>query len=103
MSENQSERLAIEGGRPVRAEPLPYACPWLDETDRQAVLEALGQDLITTGPRVAEFEDKFAAAVGAKHAVAVSSGTAALHAAAYAAGLGAGQEVIVADISFVAS
>src|SRR5437867_13233799 len=58
---------------------------------------------LTTGPRVAEFERAVAAAVGAAHGVAVSSGTAALHAAAFAAGVGPGDEVIVPALTFAAT
>ncbi|HEY5311084.1 MAG TPA: DegT/DnrJ/EryC1/StrS family aminotransferase, partial [Pirellulales bacterium] len=75
------EQLAIQGGRPVRSSPLPYARQCLDADDLRAVADALASDWLTTGPRVAGFETAFAAAVGARHAVAVSSGTAALHAA----------------------
>ena len=58
---------------------IPYARQWLDEDDIQAMVEVLRSDWLTTGPKVAEFERAFADFVGAKEAVAVSSGTAALH------------------------
>jgi UDP-4-amino-4,6-dideoxy-N-acetyl-beta-L-altrosamine transaminase len=95
--------LAIEGGTPVRATPLPYGRPWVEADDVQAVTAALTSDWLTTGPRVAAFEAAFARTVGAPHAVAVSSGTAALHAAACAAGIGPGDEVIVPVLTFAAS
>lgn len=83
--------------------PIPYGKQSLDESDIQAVVEALRSDLITQGPRIAEFERKVTAYTGAKYAVAYSSGTAALHGAAYAVGVEAGTEVITTPISFVAT
>jgi perosamine synthetase len=82
---------------------LPYSRQNVESDDLRAVARALRSDWLTTGPRVAEFERKFAAYVGAKHAVAVSSGTAALHAAYFAAGIGPGDEVIVPAVTFVAT
>lgn len=98
-----SEKLAINGGEPVRSTVLPYGRQHIDDDDIAAVVEVLQSDWLTTGPKVAEFEQVFAAFVGTKHAVAVSNGTAALHAAIYAAGIGSGDEVIVAPITFAAS
>jgi perosamine synthetase len=95
--------LAIDGGTPVRATPLPYARQMLDEADIQAVVQVLRGDWLTTGPTIAEFERAFAARVGAQHAVAVSNGTAALHAAVYAAKLQTDDEVIVTPMTFAAS
>ncbi len=97
------ERLAIEGGTPVRKTLLPYGRQSLDETDIAAVVEVLRSDWLTTGPRVAEFERAFADTVGACQAVAMSSGTAALHAAMHALGIGPGDEVIVPPMTFAAS
>jgi len=82
---------------------IPYGRQWIDEEDIQAVIEVLRSDFLTTGPKIKEFEQKFAEAVGAKYAVAVSNGTAALHAACYAAGIVEGDEVIVTPITFAAS
>lgn len=82
---------------------IPYGHQWIDEDDIAAVAEVLRSDYLTTGPKVREFEEAFAAYVGAKYAVAVSSGTAALHAAAFAAGFGPGDEVITTPITFVAT
>ncbi len=98
-----SEPLAIDGGRPVRAALLPYGRQAVDEADARAVRDVLDSAWLTTGPRVAEFERAAAAAVGAVHAVAVSSGTAALHAAAAAAGIGPGDEVVVPALTFAAT
>jgi perosamine synthetase len=97
------EKLAIEGGVPVRQTMLPYGHQWLDEEDIAAVVEVLRSDWLTTGPKVDEFERAFAETVGAREAVAVSSGTAALHAAMYAIGIGPGDEVIVPAMTFAAS
>ncbi|UCH07021.1 MAG: UDP-4-amino-4,6-dideoxy-N-acetyl-beta-L-altrosamine transaminase [Deltaproteobacteria bacterium] len=82
---------------------IPYGRQSIDEDDIQAVAEVLHSDWLTTGPKVAEFEEIFAQYVNAKHAVAVSSGTAALHAAMYAIGIGPGDEVIVPPITFAAT
>ena len=98
-----TEPLAIDGGRPARATPLPYGRHALEEEDVQAVVAALRSGWLTTGPQVPAFEGAVARQVGAAHAVAVSSGTAALHAAAFAAGAGPGDEVIVPAITFAAS
>jgi perosamine synthetase len=96
-------RLAIEGGKPVRSTLLPYGRQSLDEEDIQAVIQVLRSDWLTTGPNVPAFEEAFAAQVGSKYAVAVSSGTAALHAAMFAAGIGPGDEVIVPPMTFAAT
>src|SRR6266540_4165173 len=96
-------KLAIEGGTPVRASMLPYGRQSIDAADEQAVLAALRSDFITTGPLVNRFEAAFAERVGARFAIAVSSGTAALHAATFAAGIGPDMEVIVPAMTFAAS
>jgi perosamine synthetase len=97
------DKLAIDGGTPVRARPLPYGRQWIDDDDVEAVIRVLRSDWLTTGPRVAEFERAFAGVVGASDAIAVSNGTAALHAAMHAIGAGPGDEVIVPALTFVAS
>lgn len=83
--------------------PLPYSHQWIEADDVGAVVETLQGDWITQGPRVAEFEARVAEYCGARFAVAVNSGTAALHAAVFAAGLGPGDEVITTPLSFPAS
>ncbi|MSO98460.1 MAG: UDP-4-amino-4,6-dideoxy-N-acetyl-beta-L-altrosamine transaminase [Rhodospirillaceae bacterium] len=83
--------------------PLPYGRQWVDEDDIAAVVEVLKGDWITQGPAVTAFEDAVKAATGAKQAVAVSSGTAALHLAYLAAGLGPGDEIITTPITFAAT
>src|SRR5580692_1728652 len=95
--------LAIRGGKPVRESYLPYGHQTIDDDDRAAVAAVLKSDWLTTGPRVAEFEEAFALAVGAREAVAVNSGTAALHAAMHALGIGTGDEVVVPSITFAAT
>ena len=87
----------------MRATFLPYGRQSVDEADIQAVVEVLRSDWLTTGPKVAEFEEAFAARVGAKHAVSFSSGTAALHGAAFAAGLKPGDEAITTPLTFAAT
>jgi perosamine synthetase len=83
--------------------PLPYGRQCLDEDDIQAVVEVLRGDWLTTGPKVDEFERAFARSAGTAHAVAVSSGTAALHAAMFALEIGEGDEVIVPPLTFAAT
>ena len=97
------EKLAIDGGRPARQTLLPYGHQSIDEEDIKAVVQVLQSDWITTGPKVIEFEEAFARYVGAKHALSYSSGTAALHAAAYAAGLQPGDEAITTPMTFCAT
>src|SRR5215813_111907 len=95
--------LAIHGGRPVRDALLPYGHQSIDDEDIQAVVKVLRSDWITTGPTVGEFEEAFARCVGAKHAVSFSSGTAALHGTAFAAGLEPGTEAITTPMTFCAT
>lgn len=82
---------------------IPYGRQTIEDDDVAAVLEVLRSDWLTTGPKVGEFESAFAEKVGAAHAVAVSSGTAALHCAMYALGIKPGDEVIVPAMTFAAS
>jgi perosamine synthetase len=97
------EVLAIDGGNPVRKTLLPYGRQSIEEDDIQAVVDVLRSDWLTTGPKVGEFEEAFAAQVGANYAVAYSSGTAALHGAAFAAGLKPGHEAITSPMTFAAT
>ncbi len=94
---------AIDGGSPVRATLLPYGRQAIDDVDIAAVVEVLRSDWLTTGPKVDEFEAAIALVAGTQFAVAVSSGTAALHAAMYALRIGPGDEVIVPTMTFAAS
>ncbi|KFI34381.1 aminotransferase DegT, partial [Peptococcaceae bacterium SCADC1_2_3] len=82
---------------------LPYGHQWVDEADIQAVTEVMRSDWLTQGPKVQEFEEKLANYFGAKYAVTFSSGTCALHAAYFAAGLKKGEGVITTPITFVAT
>ncbi|MGH0033725.1 MAG: DegT/DnrJ/EryC1/StrS family aminotransferase [Myxococcota bacterium] len=86
-----------------RSDVLPYARHEIDERDRAAILRVLDSDRLTQGPEVERFEAALAAATGSAHAVAVSSGTAALACALRALGVGPGDEVIVPSLTFVAT
>lgn len=87
----------------MSAPKLPYGRQWIDEDDIAAVADVLRGDFLTTGPAVADLERKMAAAGGVRHAVAVNSGTSALHCAYFAAGLGEGDEIITCPMTFVAT
>lgn len=100
---NKRNRLSIDGGIPVREKYLPYGLHWIDEEDIQAVVNVLRSDWITQGPRIREFEEQLTKFTGVKYSVVLSSGTAALHAACFAAGIEEGDEVITTPITFVAS
>jgi dTDP-4-amino-4,6-dideoxygalactose transaminase len=82
---------------------IPIAKPQLDEAEIEAVSDVLRSGIIAEGPRVAEFEQAFAEYTGTEYAVAVNSGTAALHAALLAHGIGKGDEVITSSFSFIAT
>lgn len=82
---------------------IPIAKPLIGEEEKQAVLVVLESGVIAQGPRVKEFEQKYAEYVGTKYAVAVNSGTAALHVALLAHGVGSGDEVITSPFSFIAT
>lgn len=97
------EPLAVDGGTPVRPTLLPYGRQSIAEDDIRAVVDVLRSDWLTTGPKVEEFEEAFADQVGAKYAVSFSSGTAALHAAAFAADLKPGDEAITTPMTFAAT
>ncbi|MGB7862237.1 MAG: UDP-4-amino-4,6-dideoxy-N-acetyl-beta-L-altrosamine transaminase [Candidatus Sulfotelmatobacter sp.] len=103
MTSSKQAELAIDGGTPVRRTLLPYGRQSIGEDDIQAVTDVLRSDWLTTGPKVAEFEEALAAWVGAKHAVSFSSGTAALHGAAFAAELKPGDEAITTPVTFAAT
>jgi len=97
-----SEKLAINGGRPTRKNFLPYGRQWIDSNDIKAVTDVLKSDWITQGPKISEFEKIISKYCKVKYAVAFSSGTAALHGAAFAAGVANGDEVITSPITFAA-
>ena len=97
------EQLAILGGTPVRKNPISYGKQYIDDDDVAAVAEVLKHGDLTCGCKINEMENALCEVTGAKYAVAVSNGTAALHLAALAAGFGEGDEVIVSAITFAAS
>src|SRR5690242_17647918 len=87
------------------AEPawLPFSLPTIEEDEIESVVRCLRSGWLTSGPLGREFEEAFAAYVGAKHAIAVNSCTAALHLALEAAGVGPGDEVITSPLTFTAT
>ena len=97
------EKLAINGGQPVREEKLYYGCQWIDEDDINAVVGTLRSPLITCGPKVEKLERRLESITEAKYAVVCSNGTAALHCACIAAGIKEGDEVITTPLTFAAS
>jgi UDP-4-amino-4,6-dideoxy-N-acetyl-beta-L-altrosamine transaminase len=99
----KTTQLALHGGTPVREELLPYGRHEIDDDDVAAVARVLRSESLTSGQAVSDFESAIAQAVEADYAVAVSSGTAALHAAMFAIGIARGDEVIVPPMTFAAS
>lgn len=97
------EKLAIHGGTPIREHKISYGRQCIEEDDIRAVTDVLKSDYLTCGPKVNELEQALCDYTGAKYAVAVSNGTAALHCACIAAGIGPGDEVITTPITFAAS
>ena len=98
--------MATHSGRDEgndRVSMIPYGRQSIDEEDIRAVVDVLRSDWLTTGPKVVEFERALAKYVGTKYAVAVSSGTAALHCVMYALGVGPDDEVIVPAMTFAAT
>lgn len=89
--------------QPIRSSFLSYGKQWIDEEDIKAVTTVLEGDFLTTGPYISNFEEAIANYVGAKYAVSFSNGTAALHAACFAAGISEGDEVITSPLTFAAS
>src|SRR5215217_3083538 len=92
-----------EQQRAARTEFLPFALPSIGEEEIAEVVDTLRSGWVTTGPKVKRFESDFAAYVGAGHALAVNSCTAALHLALAALGVGPGDEVIVPTYTFCAT
>ncbi|WP_274654166.1 UDP-4-amino-4,6-dideoxy-N-acetyl-beta-L-altrosamine transaminase [Paenibacillus humicola] len=103
MAKLKHQQLAILGGEPVRETLLPYGRQWIDEADIEAVVETLKSPFLTQGPKIKAFEEAVAGYAGAKYAVAFSNGTAALHGACFAAGIGEGDEAITTPMTFAAS
>lgn len=96
-------RLALHGGRPVRDSFLVFGSPLIEQAEIDEVVDSLHSGWVGTGPKVARFEQMFREYTGTKHAVAVSSCTAALHLSMIAAGIGPGDEVITTPITFAAT
>lgn len=97
------DKPAICGGKPIRDTKIYYGHQYVDEDDVQAVVDVLRSDYLTCGPKIDELEEKLCRITGAKYAVVCSNGTAALHLACMAAGVGEGDEVITTPITFAAS
>lgn len=97
------DKLAIFGGKPAFEKRIGYGHQYIDDADIQAVTDVLESDFLTCGPKIEEAERKLCEITGAKHAVLISNGTAALHASCYAAGIGEGDEVITTPMTFAAS
>lgn len=97
------EELAIHGGRPIRENAIHYGHQYIDDADIEAVTKVLKSDFITCGPMIEQVERKLCALTGAKYAVIVSNGTAALHLACMAVGVSEGDEVITTPMTFAAS
>lgn len=97
------EKPAIEGGTPVRDTKLFYGHQYIDDADIKAVTDVLRSDFLTCGPQIGNLEKKLCELTGARYAVVCSNGTAALHMACQAAGIGAGDELITTPITFAAS
>lgn len=99
----QTEKLALHGGEPVRDSYLSYGSQWVTERDIEFVVETMRSPFLTQGPKIEEFERAVAEQVGAEYAVAFCNGTAALHGAMFAAGIGQGDEVITTPLTFAAT
>lgn len=97
------DKLALHGGKPVRKNKIFYGHQYIDNEDIQEVVKVLRGEYLTCGPKIKELEDRLCAITGAKYAVAVSNGTAALHIACLAAGITEGDEVITTPLTFAAS
>ena len=94
---------AVVGGLPVRKDPLPYGWHTIDQADIAAVIDTLESGTLTGGPAISRFEAALAERCGVEHAVALNTGTAALHVAVAALGVGQGDEVITTPLTFVAT
>ena len=103
MDRSTMNKPAIEGGVPVRKTKIYYGHQYIDEADVEAVVDVLRNHDLTCGPKIKELEDKLCSVTGARYGVVCSNGTAALHMACLAAGVGEGDEVITTPITFAAS
>ncbi len=98
-----TDKPAIEGGKPIRDKFLPYGTQWIDEKEIREVIDSLKSNWITTGPKMRLFEENFKKFKGTKYAIAVNSGTAALHVSTSSINIRSGDEVITTPLTFVAS
>ena len=98
-------KLAIDGGKPVRAKEdfLVFGAPLIEEPEIEEVVDSMRRRWVGTGPKVRKFEEDFGAYKGTKHAIALNSCTAALHLSMFAAGIGQGGEVITTPMTFCAT
>jgi dTDP-4-amino-4,6-dideoxygalactose transaminase len=103
MTRPVTERLAIQGGAPVRQAMLEFSPPVIGEEEVESVVATLRSGWLTSGPRTAELEERFARRTGAPHAVATSSCTEALHLSLLAAGAGPGDEVVTSSFTWPAT
>src|SRR6185312_16050344 len=103
MSESTDTRLALDGGTPVRRTMLDFSPPVIGDEEVESVVATLRSGWLTSGPRTAELEERFAARTGVPHAVATSSCTEALHLSLVAAGIGAGDEVVTSSFTWPAT
>ena len=97
------DQLAIYGGKPVRQDKIGYGRQWIDDDDIESVVKVLKSDYLTCGPTVSKCEEEIAHYVNAKYCTMCANGTAALHIAMLAAGVGPGDEVITTPLTFAAS
>lgn len=98
-----SNKVAIEGGDPVRLSFLPFSLPLITEKEEKEVIDTLRSGWLTTGPKTKLFEHKFKEYIGAKHAIALNSCTAALHLSLVALDIGENDEVITSPVTFAAT
>ena len=103
MTGEPDPQLAIDGGQPVRATPLDFSPPLIGDEEVESVVATLRSGWLTSGPRVAELEERFAAYAEVPYAIATSSCTAALHLALIAADVGAGDEVVTTSFTWPAT
>jgi dTDP-4-amino-4,6-dideoxygalactose transaminase len=103
MSGPATERLAIDGGAPVRTAMLEFSPPVIGDEEVESVVATLRSGWLTSGPRTAELEERFARRTGVAHAIATSSCTEALHLSLVAAGIGAGDEVVTSSFTWPAT
>ena len=103
MSESTGTRLALDGGTPVRPAMLDFSPPVIGDEEVESVVATLRSGWLTSGPRTAELEERFARRTGVPHAVATSSCTEALHLSLVAAGIGMGDEVVTSSFTWPAT